>query len=434
MSSIIKELEQLVAANVISQATADRIQAYYQSKTSPPSNRFAAVLGVLGALLVGLGIVLVVAHNWDEFGRLSKTIFAFIPLVLGQGLCVYTLLKKKDNFTWRESSAVILFFGVAACIALISQIYHLGGSLADFLLTWMLLVVALVYIMPSHITGLLYIAGVTWYACVAGYFETPDTPPYLYFALLLLVLPAYLQLLRGRQESDLLHVYNWFIVASFACVSGTFAETLDDAFMISLAYIALFCLYCTIGTAEFYKGRRLYINPYLFAGVLGVLFMLSIWSFDMWFRSGDISLADIFRNSPITYMSFSLMLLLSFLLVRRYRAVGIEGLSPVEFSAFVFLVYLLLSRFAPILSILLINVWILIIALYYIRKGSQQQHLGILNLGLLIIAALAVFRFFDESIPFVWRGIFFLATGIGFFAANFIVIKKKRSFAAKHGV
>ena len=52
-------------------------------------------------------------------------------------------------------------------------------------------------------------------------------------------------------------------------------------------------------------------------------------------------------------------------------------------------------------------------------------------MGLLIIAALAVLRFFDDDIPFVWRSMFFLATGIGFFVANYLVIKRKKSLAIK---
>ncbi|MGB8192745.1 MAG: DUF2157 domain-containing protein, partial [Chitinophagaceae bacterium] len=239
--SILKELQQLVAENVISEEAAGRIREYYQSKAATPSNRFAIVLGILGSLLVGLGIVLVVAHNWDDMGRLPKTIFAFLPLLLGQALCTYTLIKRKDNFTWRESSALILFFGVGASIALVSQVYHLGGSLSDFLLTWLLLVVALIYVLPSYITGLLYIGGVTWYACIVGYgFDDAGRVPWLYIPLLLFALPAYLQLLRRKNGSDLLPLYNWFLVASFACVLGGFARYDVSVSIILSGYISLF--------------------------------------------------------------------------------------------------------------------------------------------------------------------------------------------------
>ena len=74
-----------------------------------------------------------------------------------------------------------------------------------------------------------------------------------------------------------------------------------------------------------------------------------------------------------------------------------------------------------------LNLWVLVLGLYFTRLGSVRNHLGILNLGLFIIGFLAVLRFFDEDIPFVWRGVFFLATGIAFFVANYIVIKRRKS-------
>jgi hypothetical protein len=55
-----------------------------------------------------------------------------------------------------------------------------------------------------------------------------------------------------------------------------------------------------------------------------------------------------------------------------------------------------------------------------------MNHLGILNFGLLIVLVLALCRFFDDRIPFVWRGFFFLATGISFFAANYFLLKKRK--------
>jgi uncharacterized membrane protein len=74
----------------------------------------------------------------------------------------------------------------------------------------------------------------------------------------------------------------------------------------------------------------------------------------------------------------------------------------------------------------LINAWTIFIAIFFIRKGAAKNHLGIVNFGLIIIAALAICRFFDDRIPFIWRGIFFLATGVAFFAANYLLLRKRK--------
>jgi hypothetical protein len=39
---------------------------------------------------------------------------------------------------------------------------------------------------------------------------------------------------------------------------------------------------------------------------------------------------------------------------------------------------------------------------------------------------LVVCKFFDEDLSFITRGILFISVGIGFFVANYLVIKKRK--------
>ncbi|MEM6542707.1 MAG: DUF2157 domain-containing protein, partial [Bacteroidota bacterium] len=59
--------------------------------------------------------------------------------------------------------------------------------------------------------------------------------------------------------------------------------------------------------------------------------------------------------------------------------------------------------------------------------GAKQDHLGILNYGLLILTALVVCRFFDTDLSFVVRGIMFVSVGAGFFVANYLMLKKRKA-------
>src|SRR5262245_45559797 len=134
-----KDLTELVQAGVIDQPTADKISNYYATKTTSPQSKMVIVFGILGSLLVSLGIILILAHNWDDLTRTTKSIIAFIPLVIGQGLCAFSLWKKRDSTAWKEASAVFLVFAIGACISLISQIYNIPGTMTSFMLTWVLL-------------------------------------------------------------------------------------------------------------------------------------------------------------------------------------------------------------------------------------------------------------------------------------------------------
>jgi hypothetical protein len=74
----------------------------------------------------------------------------------------------------------------------------------------------------------------------------------------------------------------------------------------------------------------------------------------------------------------------------------------------------------------LINLLILTIGLLHVREGAKKDHLGILNFGLLVITILTVCRFFDDNISFVIRGVLFVGAGVGFFVANYLMIKRRR--------
>ena len=425
-SAILKELRELVKANVISQETADKIETFYQQK-KVESNRFPIILSILGSLLVGSGIILVVAHNWDQFSHPIKTILAFLPLVLSQLLCFYVILKKKDSIAWKESSATFLFLSVGACISLISQIYHISGSLSSFLLTWMLLIIPLVYLLTSFVVALLYIGGITWYACLVGY-GYPATVPYWYLALLLLLVPSYLRMMKLNPGGNALHIFNWFIAFSFLCCLGALALPGENAELIYTGYLGLCCFYYLLGTSNRFSETRIMANPFFTLGLGGILFILYSWSFQWLWREASIrNTPSVLFASPFPYFTVLFFLLIMYFLAIRYKQEGWKSLDPVGISAYTFTIAVLLIRNSPQIGVLLINLWLLLIALYYINKGNQRAHLGILNFGLLIITVLALFRFFDDTIPFVWRGMIFLLTGVGIFVANFIIIKRKKA-------
>jgi len=96
-----KDIDELLKAQVISPEIAERIQVYYKQKGSSSINKLFVVFGILGAILVGLGIILIIAHNWDELSKLLKTAFAFLPLIVGQALCLIALFKKSKSMAWR---------------------------------------------------------------------------------------------------------------------------------------------------------------------------------------------------------------------------------------------------------------------------------------------------------------------------------------------
>ena len=96
-SKLLKELPQLVKDNVMTPDVASKIEAYYSTKQENHPNKLFTVFGVLGSVLVGLGIILILAHNWDDFPRTLKVVFAFLPLVISQLFVGYSIKNNKSN-------------------------------------------------------------------------------------------------------------------------------------------------------------------------------------------------------------------------------------------------------------------------------------------------------------------------------------------------
>ena len=422
--SILKDIPELIKENIITAETADRIRAYYNNKSGPSTNRLFIVFGILGSVLVGLGLILIVAHNWDELSRSTKTFFAFLPVLLGQILCGFVLINKSESSAWRESTAAFLFFAIGACISLISQIYNIPGDISRLLETWMLLCLPLIYLMRSSITSLLYLTCITWYATLS-YWSLSSPSHHFYWLLLLGIMPHYYMLYKTKPESNFMIFHNWFIPLSLIISLGTVAEGTEE--LLYIAYISLFGLFYLTGNLDFFTRQKTRNNGYRILGSMGTILLLLTLSFDwIWeeLRSEQFQLNDIMRTPEfVVAMIISLFASIVFYLHQKNRPLNeIKPLMPVFIF---FIVAFILGMSSPV-AVVLINLFILAIGILTIRNGARQDHLGILNFGLLIITALVICRFFDTDLSFVIRGILFVLVGAGFFAANYWMLKKRR--------
>ena len=420
-----KEISELLSAGVINQEVAEKIENYYLTKAGPPQNKLVIVFGILGALLVGLGTILILAHNWDDLSRNVKTIIAFIPLVLGQGVCFYALRNKENSTTWREGGSAFLIIAVGACISLIGQIYNIPGALAPFLLTWILLSLPVIYVMRSSVASLLYLIGITFYACEVGYWGNVQSESYVYWGLLALALPHYYYLFKNKSESNFFTFHNWFIPLSVIITLGTIATGIEQ--LMFIGYMSLFGLLYLVGNIPLLRDQKIRNNGYLVLGSLGTVALLLGLSFD-WFweelRTEDF-LAQPWMISP-EYISSIIITLLAFALLvyQKYNQSPLS-IKPVE-TVFILFIGIFFIGLSSSFVTLWINLLILAIGIMTIREGAKENHFGILNYGLLIVSALIICRFFDTDLNFVLKGILFVAVGFGFFFANYWMANKRK--------
>lgn len=426
--NIRRDLAELVTAGVISNKDAENIEQYYRDTRKPSASRMMMVFGILGAILVGLGVILIIAHNWDDFSKATKTVFAFLPLLIGQAICLYVLVKKPEAAVLHESGSTFLLFAIGASIALISQIYNVPGKFTAFLEIWMLLCVPLIYLMQSSVASILYIVGITYYACDAGYWNAPTTNASFYWVLMLLILPYYYTLYETKPNSNFFKVHNLLIPLSLLIALGTVADKREE--FLFVAYMSLFGLFYILGNSPAFRDYKLRENGFLLFGSLGTVVLLMVLTFD-WPWSHIRHEIYTLRNVIVSREFISILLLTLAavgLLVFNSRKRKLSDYNPFEFVFAAFVIIFFMGLRSPV-AVVLVNLIVLALGILTVRKGALLDHLGILNYGLLIIATLIICRFFDSDLNFVVRGILFLTVGIAFFLSNVWMLKKRKENA-----
>ena len=401
---ILKELDELTAAEVISPEVAERIRHYAEQRTqSNSSHRLLTVFGALGAILIALGVIVLLAHNWDELPRWIKTFFSFLPLLAGQAACGYLLFKKGLTSWWGEAAATFTALTIGATIAMVHQVYNLpDSSFASFLTLWLILALPTLYLMRSRATAVLYYIGIGA-LCILGYREW--TTYYTSLVTFVLILPFYIWHIRYKANSAITYAFHWLtVVFTGIALSILSANIRDDGAI--LWSVLLSAIYLMIGK---YLQTSIYYNAYKVAALLCIPICFFIEDFPSF-------------NNYTLYTTIAIVLFY-FLLIAKYYYIDKK-----EKALDLVLVFPLLYIFSIYLvRLYLYDLVILAFGAYYIWKGFKSERSLVVNYGLSVISVEIAIRFFDSYYPFIIKGIVFILLGIGFFVANYFILKQKKN-------
>ena len=117
--ALLAALPDLVAKGLITGEQAERIRAEYTGSGVPEDRkgqRMTAVLGTVGAALIGLGLVLLVAHNWDGLPRGVRARVAVLPVLAGQAIVAFGLWRRPGRTAWTEGGSVFLAAAVVGML------------------------------------------------------------------------------------------------------------------------------------------------------------------------------------------------------------------------------------------------------------------------------------------------------------------------------
>jgi hypothetical protein len=250
------------------------------------------------------------------------------------------------------------------------------------------------------------------------------------WVLLLLGVPAFIMLLRRDRNGygTLLATIALAIACAFSL--GQADEIGAQSFW-RCSFAAYWTLVYLVGAVFFDDWRPTRFHPFVAIGWVGILSLAVFLSFqDEWRNRQWQSAVDFVPRHYPDLLAFGIQL------VWIAAALGFAGyalwkkresnLAPAALTLIVIIAWLVAKQSGnALVSSMLLNFFLLALGVYTLLRGIRSGRIVEANLGMLVIAILATARFFDTDLEFVVRGIAFIAIGLGFFATNVILFKRK---------
>lgn len=149
-----RRLDTWLREGIIDADTAERIAAFEESRKRPTA--LYALVG-LGALAIGIGLISIIAANWDAIPASAKLA---VDLLAGAGLALAIHHQLERGGGWgAEALLIVYYLFVLASIGLIGQVYQLGSPLHTALGVWSLATLPLLFLAKSRFAGVLWAAG-----------------------------------------------------------------------------------------------------------------------------------------------------------------------------------------------------------------------------------------------------------------------------------
>ena len=419
---ILDELPHLKGCGVISEESCGALTDYYKNELEAlpsPLRIFSLILTVMGCVMAAAGIILFLNYNWDMFSKEVRIGIAAVPLFAGALLSFFTILKEKSQL-WREGSAILTATGAAVLIAVLSQIYHSGGELHEFMFLVLLLSLPLIYIFNSIGLATLcvflsftvngFLAPCWWNLLVCG-----------------LLLPFLLYHLREKSK----YVVWCRYLAPVAAISAFCGSA--SSYYGPLPAVILCGIFLAAGTDLWKAGTPFGKNPWLIpAFILNTVLLAWGSSTESFFRITDFQ-RNFFPRSATPEMIISCFWIFTgvaaviYLFVFQRRRLSVARALPLLLILVTAIPFLTRE---PVMRIVY-NVCFGLFGIILLRNGYVRRSLLLFDAGAVTLGTLIVCRFFDADIGVLWRSGAFVLLGVGFIVANMIFLRKNGKEAVR---
>ena len=426
------ELPELVSEGVIGHDSAEALRRRYGEVPPRDSSKLILTLfSILGALLVGAGLIMIVAHNWNILDRLARTFVALLPLTASLCALGFIYIRNETRAAIVEPLCAFQTLALGAAMGIIGQTYNVGGEFSTLLLFWCVAAIPLAYIFDSVIAGSLCVGILSWHLC-ESYQALESWQAWLGMAA---VIPYVAKVMLKERGSGRAAFLGW------CAAIGTTISVVDIFTFHSYGYsssIELLALPCFF-SALFFAGAipegpslPAWRNPLRTAGAIGAGIMAIVISLDKYM---DIRIwSPSYGVDALTYafLAFCVAGVAILCMRRRFWDIpfGLVGLlafvSSLCASPFGH------STYDPSLILQTVfSIAALALGVISMVSGVREDSFGRLNGGIVIVMAWLIGKFFSSDLDFLFKGLLFIVLGGAFIAFNVMMIIKRRKASRK---
>lgn len=409
------ELKRWVDEGIIDGARADAIRKLYP-EPGPATPWAVLVFSGIGAVVAGLGVILLFAYNWQRIPKLGKLAIVFAALATAHGSGIWLHLRSKRFRSLGEGLTVLGTMLFGAGIWLVAQIYHMEEHFPNAFLAWGVGALALGWAMLSVPQAMMAaILFAVWAGVEAAEFHSPM---HLTGPMILVLLGPIAYLKRSR-------VLLAVLIASFA-VSMGFASAAYNGQLIPNILMCLATVFLAAGIllrrhGEFPESAPVF-HLFGFATYAVLLYLLT-------FPGLAEHLLEANPTAKLGALLYWLPLVgamlvawgaviwpaLPFRKERRLKDFSYDLLLAPLAAMLCQLYALFMGGGEDWITAVPFNLIFLAHALLLLTRGCRKGQLCPTIVGSVMLAALGVARYVDLFQSLVVRGLVFLVVGAGLF-------------------
>ena len=437
------ELAKWEAEGLVSPSVASAIRSRYSSGASLGERRnWGIVVSCsIGALLVGLGIIALLAANWEFLTRPMRAAVAIFP-VLACALAAYWAAVKKlrSRFFW-ETTGTLWMMAIIAALLIVATTYQVSGNPADLVTAMCVLTLPVVLLSRAALPTIGWLVlPLIWFGEKCSEFpflfhSLPNQSAEIAKAFMTFTI---LQALGG------IAVLRTVLAGEFAPLSALVQAGVSIALPVSAIYsVILISVWGHVGSfasalsflAVIFAVIAIYHLGIMvrWPGLKFVALVLIGWAFimipineaqnEIWrMFNHPLDMRGVCIASIPVALHGAAALLLAALCGKERNWTLI--LLPFLYLA---LGFALKEDACPIVVYVLAIVW----TAWLFLRGIKEDSLDKMNAGAIALLYLIMAKFLASDATFTMKGIILIASGAALTAANVFILRRRRNGGAK---